>query len=97
MVEYSNNEKLPLTLNNNYRGYVDYLFLKQDISKMSLDEGNAFVGLKLTFYFFWKLPSIRRGYRDYRWLERSMAEHEEKGDSVVVRESGGSFTVKIRS
>lgn len=92
----STNQGLPLKLGREYRGFVDYLFLKQDISDLPLSEANAFTGLRLTLALVLKFPSVRRGYRDYRWLEQVLCEHAERGEHVVVSDSGSSFTLKVR-
>ena len=89
-------ETLPLTLGPEYRGFVDYLFLKQEISNLSLAEGRTIDGLRLILGFLTKFPSIRRGYKDYRWLEGVLQEHQENGERVVVSERGSAFTLKVR-
>ena len=88
-------ETLPLTLGLKYRGFVDYLFLKQEISNLSIHEGTAFDGLRLMYGFFTKFSSIRRGYKDYRWLEEALQEHCRNGDRVVVGDNGSTFTLKV--
>jgi hypothetical protein len=90
------NQGLPLKLGREYRGFVDYLFMKQDIADMPLSEANAFTGLRLICALVLKFPSVRRGYRDYRWLEQVICEHAERGEQVVVSDSGSTFTVKVR-
>ena len=61
---------------------MDYLFLKQEISSMSLSEGTVFDGFRLITAFLVRFPSVRRGYRDYRWLERILYEHAERGENL---------------
>ena len=75
---------------------MDYLFLKQEISNLSLIDSTTFDGFRLIAAFLIKFPSVRRGYRDYRWLGRIFDECSESGKQIVISDNGSNFTLYFR-
>ena len=94
---------LPVELEATFRGYVEYILMKQEIAHPEyfnrtgvFSDAGAVAGLRLILALIIRFPSVWRGYRNHRWLEQTIEEHLRKGDDVVLSESGRFLVLKVR-
>ena len=83
-------------MDRSYRGFLSYVFQKQDWIQDDPLEQPTWEGIKLMLSFIVRFPSIWRGYRRFPDLDANIKRETERGNKVLLCEEGEKLVLKLR-